>query len=110
MTLQRPTTALRQRVVVRPGVPLRLLDEIAIDERVEVRVQPAVVNARPVVRLQLLLDREPLLVVLSIEDPEDVAPERGQIGERSRTAQVDVIAARHALTHRAPPARRAGTC
>ena len=51
------TTAPGERVVVSPSVPLALFDEALVDERIEVRIQPTVVDLLLVVLLELLFDR-----------------------------------------------------
>src|SRR6056297_1006079 len=61
-----------QRVVVRAAVALSLLHEALLDERVEVRVQSAMVDLLLVVVLEFLLDREPVGLVEAGDHVEQV--------------------------------------
>ena len=66
-----------QRVGVRPVVDAALLDEPLLDQRVEVRVQPAVVDVGAVVAVEFVLDGQAFRALESTENVQDVALKPG---------------------------------
>jgi hypothetical protein len=70
-------------VEVRPAVLFSFLDEALVDERVQVRVEPAVMDLFLVVRFEFFLDREAVGFVLAGNRVQEVALEACQVVHQS---------------------------
>ena len=81
--LDLPVAPPRQVVVVRPAVALALFYEPLVDERVEVRIQPAVMDLLLVVVFEFVLDREAVWLILSGDRVQEVTLKSCQVVHQS---------------------------
>ncbi len=72
-------TAPSERVGVRPPIYLTFLDQPLVDKRVEVRIQPAVMDLCLVVGLELLLDLEAVGFVQAGDRVQEISLESGKV-------------------------------
>jgi predicted transcriptional regulator len=74
-----PTATLSDLIGVRSAVDLALLDQSFLDERIEVWIEPSVVDFGLVVVFEFVLDSQPVWLVLSGSGIQQVALEASQI-------------------------------
>ena len=72
-----------ERVDVRPLIFLAFLDEALLDERVEIRIEPSVMDLFLVVVLELFLDSEAVGLIEAGDYVQEVALKPGQVVYRS---------------------------
>lgn len=68
-----------ERVIVRSSIELALLDEFLVDERIEIGIQPAVVDLAVVIRLDFVLYFLSRRLVSSGDHVQKIALKSGQI-------------------------------
>jgi len=81
--LELAAAAAGERVVVGAAVEFALLDEALVDERVEVRIQPTVVDLLLVVVLQFVLDRQSVWFVGPRDDVQQITLESCEVIHRN---------------------------
>ena len=66
-------------VVVRPSVPFTFFDQALVDERIQVRVEQAVLDILLVVVFEFVLDREAVWLILSGDRVQEVTLKSCQV-------------------------------
>jgi hypothetical protein len=78
-SLDFPAATLSDRIGVGPPVELTLLDEFFLDQRVEIGIEPPVVDFGLIVVFKFIFDRQSVGFILACDGVQYVALESGQV-------------------------------
>jgi len=77
-------TGVSDGVVIRPAIELSFLNQFLVDERVEVRIESAVINFGAVVLLDFIFDFLAGRLVSTRDHVQEIALEAGEVGHLTR--------------------------